>query len=234
MALICRSFDFIIFKNNLINVLTNQSINRLSQWTPQFVEPVLDLNQLKESEDNKEFIELAFKPIKARYSSRTSSLFYDHLLNRFIDNVQRKGHRALARDLMRQTFCIIKRTQIDKLMSGRDDDDHKLDIECDPLKIFHTALDNCRPLILNRPIKRGGATYQVPYPLKEKESEELAMRWIISAVKERPKPRKTFFPEAMAKELIDAYYNEGKVVKKKQDVHRVCEANKAYAHYRWG
>ena len=231
MSLICRSFESLITRNNLIAFLINkQPINRLSQWSPQFAEPVLDLNELNESEDN--FNELAFKPIKARQSSHSSSVFYDNLLNRFTNKVHIKGHKALAKDLMRQTFCVIKRTQIDKYMSA--EDDHKSGIECDPLIIFHTALENCRPLILNRPIKRGGATYQVPYPLNVRESEDIAMRWIISTVRERPKPRTMFFPESMAKELIDAYYNEGKIVKKKQDVHRVCEANRAYAHYRWG
>lgn len=207
-----------------------QSMYRLSQWSPQYAEPVLDLNQFKDSDQK--FEELAFKPIKARQSSLSSSVFYDHLLNRFISKVHIKGHKALARDLMRQTFCVIKRTQIDKYMTA--EDDLKSDIECDPLVIFQRALENCRPLILPRPIKRGGATYQVPYPLKVKESEEIAMRWLISAVRERPKPRNMFFPEAMAKELIEAFHNEGKIVKKKQDVHRVCEANRAYAHYRWG
>lgn len=203
-------------------------VRPLSQWNPRFAEPVADWSRAEEAVDS----DLAFRAVKSRPSSHSCSLFFDPMLNRFIDKVHIRGHKALARDLMRETFAVIKRIQIDKYTSA--EADHKHHIQCDPLVIFHTAIENCRPLIVSRPIKRGGATYQVPYPLKVKDSEDMAMRWLIHVVRERPKPRNTFFPEAMAKELIDAFYNEGKVVKKKQDVHRVCEANRAYAHYRWG
>ncbi|CAG2110186.1 unnamed protein product [Medioppia subpectinata] len=203
----------------------------LSQWSPQFAEPVLETLRLEEMQESGELHELAFKPIKARQSSHSCSLFYDNLLNRFISKAHLKGEKTMMRDLMRQAFGVMKGIQMDKCNAQDMDKEH---IQCDPLVIFHTAIANCRPMIITRPIKRGGATYQVPYPLKVKESEDMAMRWIIHAVRDRPKPRKTFFPEVMAKELIDAFYNEGKVVKKKQDVHRVCDANRAYAHYRWG
>ena len=215
----------------MLTSLSVQSVRPLSQWSAHYAEPVSDLAQVEQAMDS----ELAFCAIKARPSALSCSLFFDPMFNRFVDKVHIKGHKALARDLMRETFAVIKRTQLDKYMSANHtNDDQKNEIQCDPLIIFHTAIENCRPLILNWPIKRGGATYQVPYPLKVKDSEDIAIRWLIHAVRERPKPRTTYFPEAMAKELIDAFYNEGKVVKKKQDVHRVCEANRAYAHYRWG
>ncbi|XP_054159222.1 28S ribosomal protein S7, mitochondrial-like [Oppia nitens] len=220
------------------NTVTITTTTRpMSQWTPNHAEPIQDVDTIdelmKSSASVDELGDLAFKPIKARQSWETCSLFYDNLLHRFIRMAHRKGQKTMMRDLMRETFGVVKSTQLQKYNAATDDDVRSA-IELDPLRIFKVAVDNCRPLIITQPVKRGGATYQVPYPLRVNESEDMAMRWLITAVKERPKPRKTFFPENMARELIDAYYNEGKVVKKKQDMHRVCEANRAYAHYRWG
>lgn len=82
------------------------------------------------------------------------------------------------------------------------------------------------------PIKRGGATYQVPIPITENRAQFLAMKWLILESKE--KERKIHFPEKFAGEVLDAFNNTGKVIKRKQDLHKQCEANRAYAHYRWG
>ncbi|KAJ6218353.1 hypothetical protein RDWZM_009510 [Blomia tropicalis] len=160
------------------------------------------------------------------------SVFFNRTFSKFVNKGLRKGQKALFRELMRDTFTIIKRTQLNKYYECKDEIEREK-IVCDPMKIFLTALDNCKPLLITRPVKRGGATYQVPYPLSEVESEDFAMRWLLQSVKERPKPRKAYFPEVMARELIDCFYMEGKVVKRKQDMHKQCEANKAYSHYRW-
>ncbi|XP_027198388.2 mitochondrial ribosomal protein S7 [Dermatophagoides pteronyssinus] len=165
------------------------------------------------------------------------SSFYDETISKFVNRGQRKGQRIMMRELLRETFMIIKRIQLTKKLNNSGNSnggEEQEEVVCDPLVIFHQAIRNCMPLMITRPVKRGGATYQVPFPISEKESEELAMRWLFETVVERPRPRKQFFPEIMARELIDCYYNQGKVVKKKQDIHRQCENNKAYAHYRWG
>ena len=230
MSLICCK----LISNPVLSgsVVTKTSTIGLSQWMKEYVKPVHEISKLDRIEDNEELKELAFRPIRARLVGHPVSVFYNDLWNRFIGLAHRKGHKALFRELMRQTFANIKRIQIEKY--NKAPEETRDQIECNPLVIFETAIQNCRPLIITRPIKRGGATYQVPYPLKVKDSEDIAMRWLMTTVKERPKPRNIFFPEAMANELIEAFYNEGKVVKKKQDIHRVCEANRAYAHYRWG
>lgn len=160
------------------------------------------------------------------------SVFFNRTLSVFINKGTRKGQKSLMRDLMRETFCLIKQTQLAKYHECQSDEERG-NIECDPLVIFLGALENCKPLLITRPVKRGGATYQVPFPLSAVESQDLAIRWLFQTIKERPKPRKQYFPEVMARELIDCFNNEGKVVKKKQDIHKQCEANKAYAHYRW-
>ena len=107
----------------------------------------------------------------------------------------------------------------------------RAEIELNPITIFHKALDNCKPILQLTPIKRGGSTYQVPIPITENRARFLAMKWII--LESREKDRKIHFPEKFALELIDAYNNTGKVVKRKQDLHKQCENNRAYAHYRW-
>lgn len=160
------------------------------------------------------------------------SAFFDRSLSIFLNNCMRKGQKPLMRELMRQTFVIIKQTQLAKYHACKDDKE-RAEIQCDPLEIFLGALDNCKPLMVTRPVKRGGATYQVPFPLSEYDALGFGMRWLYQSIKDRPKPRKTHFPENMARELIECYYNEGKVVRRKQDMHKQCEANKAYAHYRW-
>lgn len=173
-----------------------------------------------------------FELVPASRPYHPCSVFFDRTLSKFINKGTREGQKALMRELMRDTFTIIKRAQLNKYYKCNTEEERSK-IVCDPLAIFLGALANCKPLLITRPVKRGGATYQVPFPLSEHDSEDFAMRWLLQSVKERPKPRKAFFPEVMARELIDCFYNEGKVVKRKQDMHKQCEANKAYAHYRW-
>lgn len=142
----------------------------------------------------------------------------------------RDGEKVLARDLVEKSFEKIKRIQLEKYHKANTDDE-KQSIELNPKAIFHKAVANCKPLLWLQPIKRGGVTYQVPVPISDKKSQFYSMKWLIAAAKE--KERTVHFPERLAHELIDASNNTGRVVKKKHDLHRQCEANRAYAHYRW-
>jgi small subunit ribosomal protein S7 len=100
----------------------------------------------------------------------------------------------------------------------------------DPLKIFHKAIENVKPILETRPRRVGGATYQVPVEVRPERQISLAIKWIINAARSRSgKPMK----ERLAEELIDAFNNRGAAVKKKEDTHRMAEANRAFAHYRW-
>ena len=125
----------------------------------------------------------------------------------------------------------VKQIQLAKYNKATTDAE-RAEIELNPITIFHKALENCKPILQLTPIKRGGSTYQVPIPLTENRARFLAMKWMILECRE--KERKIHFPERLAVELIDAYNNTGKVVKRKQDLHKQCENNRAYAHYRWG
>jgi small subunit ribosomal protein S7 len=92
-------------------------------------------------------------------------------------------------------------------------------------------LDNCKPILKLVTISRGGINYQVPVPMSEKEREFKATMLIISSVNEKDKEAR--FYDKLANELIDASLNQGKSIKKKVDIHKAAEANRAYAHFRW-
>ncbi len=100
----------------------------------------------------------------------------------------------------------------------------------DPLEVFLKALDNVKPVVEVKSRRVGGATYQVPIEIRESRREALAMRWMINAARTRSGHG---MAETLASELYDAYNNTGSAYKKKEDTHKMAEANKAFAHFRW-
>jgi small subunit ribosomal protein S7 len=100
----------------------------------------------------------------------------------------------------------------------------------EPLEVFLKALDNVKPNVEVKSRRVGGATYQVPVEIRETRREALGMRWIINAARARSGHG---MDERLAAELLDAYNNTGTAFKKKEDTHKMAEANKAFAHYRW-
>jgi small subunit ribosomal protein S7 len=100
----------------------------------------------------------------------------------------------------------------------------------DPIQIFHEALDNVKPAIEVRSRRVGGATYQVPVEVRMDRRQALAIRWIITAARGR---NENTMEERLSSELLDASGNRGTAVKKREDTHRMAEANRAFSHYRW-
>ncbi len=100
----------------------------------------------------------------------------------------------------------------------------------DPVKVFHDALQNVRPQLEVRSRRVGGATYQVPVEVRPERSQALAIRWLIGTARERSE---STMVDRLSAELLDAANNRGTAVKKREDVHRMAEANKAFSHYRW-
>jgi len=199
-------------------------------YPPYYIEP---LNK-KEQDNLKasgEAEKLASVPIRAAKNEQTCSVFYDNEINKFTNYVMRKGKKDLARSLVEKTFENIKRIQLKKFYSETDET-KRAKITLNPRVIFHEAIRNCQPVLQLTPVKRGGANYQVPVPITEKRAKFLAMNWLIEVSQDTPK--EIHFPDTLARELLDAAKNTGKVVKRKIDLHRQCEANRAYAHYRWG
>ena len=99
-----------------------------------------------------------------------------------------------------------------------------------PMSIFNKAIENVKPLVEVRSRRVGGATYQVPVEVKNNRSQALAIRWIVNAVRNRKEKSMT---EKLSSELLDAAANKGSAIKKREDTHKMAEANKAFAHFRW-
>ena len=100
----------------------------------------------------------------------------------------------------------------------------------EPIKIFNEAINNLRPTVEVRSRRVGGATYQVPVEVRTKRAQALAIRWLISASRKR---KDKLMTDKIFNEIFDAYQNKGSAIKKKEDVHKMAESNKAFAHFRW-
>lgn len=213
-----------VAKTNLIHQ------NGMSQYPKYFIKPVYRQEKQEELRQKGEAQKLAHIPTRAALNDQTSSFMHDPEVALFTNYVMKSGRKGLARELVGKTFEKIKRMQIERYHKSKTEED-KNSIELDPRVVFLSAVKNCKPILELTPIKRGGVKYQVPVPITEKRSQFLSMKWLIEAAND--KERTMHFPEKMAYELLDASNNSGKVVKRKQDLHKQCEANRAYAHYRW-
>jgi len=203
---------------------------RGSRYPVYYSEPTFKPDDVDKLYEDGLATEKQFIPVKAAKSDEHSSVFRDDLVNKFINLVMEMGKKHLARKLVEKAFENVKSIQIEKYHKAPEEE--KSQIECDPVKIFYQAIANSKPLLALTPIKRGAIVYQVPIPISESRKRFLAMKWLIDATND--KDRKIHFPEKLAWELLDAFKNEGRVIKKKQELHKQCEANKAFAHYRWG
>jgi len=135
------------------------------------------------------------------------------LLSKFVNILLEDGKKSTAERICYGAFDLINKK------TGND-----------PLKVFKTAIENVKPLVEVKPRRVGGATYQVPIEVRAHRRSALAFRWIINY--SRGRSEKTM-QERLAGELLDAYNNTGSSIKKKEDTHKMAEANKAFAHYRW-
>ncbi|GAB4490353.1 MAG: 30S ribosomal protein S7 [Thermodesulfovibrionales bacterium] len=135
------------------------------------------------------------------------------VVSKFMNVLMEEGKKAVAESICYGAFEIIKEK------TGND-----------PLKVFKTALDNVKPALEVKPRRVGGATYQVPVEIRPQRRMALAFRWLINY--SRARNEKTM-RERLAGELMDAFNNTGASIKKREDTHKMAEANKAFAHYRW-
>ncbi|KAJ8730118.1 hypothetical protein PYW07_017156 [Mythimna separata] len=211
-------------------LLQAREYSRPTSFPDYFQNPVFRKEDQAKLIESSELSKIAALPMKPPAVYETSSVYHDPLVNKLINHVMEMGKKQLARSLVEKSFENIKRAQIERYHLATTPE-AKAKIELDPKKILHKAIENAKPLLQLQPIKRGGITYQVPGPITEKRSLFLAIKWLLEATYE--KERTVHFPKQFAWELLDAANNTGKVVKRKQDLHRLCEANRAYAHYRW-
>ena len=140
-------------------------------------------------------------------------VYGDEVLSKFMNSVMYDGKKSVAEGIVYGAFGIIESKT-----------------KQNPLGVFEQALENVMPTIEVRSRRVGGATYQVPVEVRSVRRQALGIRWLISAARERNEKTMT---ERLSAELLDASNNRGNAVKKREDVHKMAEANRAFSHYRW-
>lgn len=142
-------------------------------------------------------------------------IYKNILVTKLINRVMHNGKKSVAQTQVYGAFEIIKEKKED------------------PMRIFSRAIDNIRPTMEVRPRRVGGAAYQVPMQVRGPRKDSLAIRWLIFAARARSNSEYHTFAEKLAVELLDAAKGEGGAVKRKADMERMAEANRAFAHFRW-
>ncbi len=156
---------------------------------------------------------MARRRIAKKRSVPGDSLYNSEVLSKFINKIMKQGKKSKAEAICYECFDIIRKRE-----------------KRNPMEVFLKALDNVKPVLEVRSRRVGGATYQIPTEVRSERKETLALRWIVHFARQKKgKPIK----EKLAQEIIMASRGEGLAVKKKEDTHRMAEANRAFAHYRW-
>jgi small subunit ribosomal protein S7 len=137
----------------------------------------------------------------------------DTVVSRFTNGLMSAGKKSVAERILYGAFGVIERKT-----------------RQDPVKVFHEAIENVKPSLEVRSRRVGGATYQVPVEVRAQRRHSLAIRWLVDMSRKRSEKTMT---ERLAGEFMDAANNRGAAVKKREDTHRMAEANKAFSHYRW-
>ncbi len=149
-------------------------------------------------------------PVRKIYSDPK---YGSKVISKFINSIMYDGKRSTAEKILYDALDKIK-------------DKNKED----PIKIFNNAITNVKPNLECRSRRVGGATYQVPVEVKSKRAQALALRWIMDATRKR---KNKTMAEKLYAEIMDASQNKGSAIKKREDTHKMAEANKAFAHFRW-
>ena len=139
--------------------------------------------------------------------------FKDLILAKFMNRIMKDGKKSVSEKIIYGAFDIVSK-KTDK----------------SPIEYFHDALNNVKPSLEVRARRVGGATYQVPMEVRPKRAQALAMKWIVdSAIKRNEKTMR----ERIASEIMDAFNNKGNAVKKREEIHKMADANRAFSHFRW-
>ena len=139
--------------------------------------------------------------------------FGDAVVSKFMNSIMKQGKKSVAENIVYGA--------LDRMQSRA---------KSDPIQLFHSALENVMPAVEVRSRRVGGATYQVPVEVRPERRQALAIRWLISAARSR---NENTMEERLSGELLDAANNRGTAVKKREDTHKMAEANRAFSHYRW-
>ena len=139
--------------------------------------------------------------------------FKDTILTKFMNRIMLDGKKSVSEKIVYGAFDIVFEKTKEK-----------------PIEFFHSALDNVKPNLEVRARRVGGATYQVPVEVRPRRAQTLAMKWIVDCASKR---NEKTMKERIANEIIDAFNNKGSAVKKREETHKMAEANRAFSHFRW-
>lgn len=153
------------------------------------------------------------RKVAAKRDLHPDPIYHERLMTKYINMVMKKGKKSTAESICYHSLDIIK------TKTGND-----------PIKIFKTAIDNIKPNVEVKSRRVGGASYQVPVDVRVSRRVSLALRWLLLYAKQRAGRS---LEEKLASEILDANNNTGGAIKKKEDTHKMAEANKAFAHFRW-
>ena len=156
--------------------------------------------------------------------------FADLVLSKFINNLMLDGKKSTAERIVYGAIEILEKKGTNDNVDSSGEEGEGVVYKSKGIGVFHTALKNVRPKLEVRSRRVGGATYQVPVEVKSDRAMALAIRWIIDAARKRSE---TTMVARLANELLDAAQERGSAIKKRDDTHKMAEANKAFAHFRW-
>ena len=160
--------------------------------------------------------------------------FGDLVLSKFINNLMIDGKKTTAEAIVYKAIDILETKAVNENQKSDDDSEEEgsdaISAKSKGLGVFHAALKNVKPKLEVRSRRVGGATYQVPQEVRHDRAVALAMRWIIDAARKRGE---NTMIDRVANELLDAANERGNAIKKRDDTHKMAEANKAFAHFRW-
>lgn len=156
-------------------------------------------------------------------SHESPSALHDRVAHKFINCMMWDGKKSLSQQIFKEALEIVKRSQLAKSKKSED-------AVVDAMEVFHRAVANAKPIMGTTGVRRGGKLYHVPVALRPERQEFLAIRWLITAAREKSGHG---MAKKLAAELMDAFNHQGTVIKRKQDLHRLAEANRAFAHFRW-
>jgi len=200
-----------------------------SMYSDRFVDPLPDPQHYADNPPSDED-EISLKLVKAAPTNQTYSVFYDPDYAKFERLVLKQGKGLIANSILKKTMAHIKHVQVKKYHEASEAE--KSTIEVNPLKVFHEALNNVKPIVSVRNLKHGANTYRVPHMLNPDKQFFIASKWMLEFIRSG-KPD-TPASLRLGNEVLAAYNYQGHSVKKKVELHKIAEANRAYAHFRWG
>jgi len=214
------------------------AVRLMCMWPKKFEEPLVDLKEIDALKGTPEYMRKSAVPIKACKKDASLMYFEDPIIKKFAKMVAVHSNAMLGEQIMMKTYTNIKIMQLQK---GRDS------VETDPTIIIKQAIENARPVMMLEKVKVGAVVYMVPAPITETRSYFEGMRWIHHAARDErdnprwiwrkknpdlPVPKSIPIWDQLAREILDAYANQGRAINKKIEYHRICDQNRAYAHYR--